>query len=336
MQFIRRWRPLAVAATLAVVLSAIITPDAHAAAVATAPPAGPQNSCPVLDTAPLPLGPEGVVPFSQPTFSWRPVAGIDEYVVLVLLESENEQTVWLGHAEGSTSITAPPLPPNTRMRWKVKTECDEQYGPFSAQLFFTIEPAAGPCPPPQAPAVLGPQPGRISDPQPTFSWAGVPGATSYTVYVQSGTGDAIVAREQDIHGTTYTPPYPLPVGSPLRWKVKAESSCGPGPYSSTVYFDIGAVDPCGLVGSATPFGPQGTVIRNRPLLRWGDAPNAGFFTLYVHRRDTGVLLLTDIVYGRTYTPPADLPVGVPLRWFVQGSNNCGDGYYSAAPEFRIR
>jgi hypothetical protein len=340
MRFIRRRRALVTWAALAVLISSLVGPTAYAKSRAedgtevTARASGGNDPCPVLDTPPVPLGPEGVTTFTQPTFSWRPVTGIDEYVVLVLLASDEEQTVWLGHAEGRTSITAPPLPVNTPMRWKVKTECDEHYSAFSATLYFTIEPSGGSCP--GAPTVLGPQPGRGNDAQPTFTWVAVPGATSYTVYVQSGTSDAIIASEMDIHGTTFTPPTPLPVGVPLRWKVKAEGACGAGPYSPIVYFDVGPPNPCALVGPATPYAPQGTLIRNRPLLRWGPAPNGTFHTLYLHRQDTGALLLAEVVYGTTFTMPADLPVGVPLRWFVQGSNACGDGLYSAAAQFRIR
>jgi len=328
-----RARPMLTAlATAAVLIISLAGPGARAG---TAPPAA-QDRCPALDTKPVALGPEGSTPFNQPTFSWRPVPGIDEYVVLVLLESDDEQTVWLGHAKGTTSITPPPLPVNTPMRWRVKSECDEQYSEFSNQLYFTAEPeGAAACPLP-APAVLGPQPGRIGDPRPTFSWAPVPGASSYTVHIQSGTSDAIIASELDIRGTTYTPPSPLPVGVPLRWKVKAESGCATQPYSPIVYFDIGPTNPCGLVGPATPYGPQGTLIRNRPLFRWGDAPNASAFTLYVVRRDTGAPVLIETVWGTTYLPPTNLPAGVPLRWSVQGYNPCGDGQYSAAPQFAIR
>jgi hypothetical protein len=340
MQSVRWWRRLATVAATAALVGSLAVANAQAGVGPAGPAEGspPQAACPPLDTAPVPLGPEGVVPFSQPTFSWRPIPGINEYVVLVLLQSANEQTVWGPvHVIGRTSVTAPPLPAFTEMRWKVKTECDEGYGPFSPSMYFTIEPAdAVPCPPAQAPAVLGPQPGRIGDPQPTFSWRPVPGADSYTVYVLAGESDAVIAGEQDIHGTTYTPPQALPTGVPLRWKVKAESHCGPGPYSSSVHFDIGTVDPCAIPGPATPYGPQWTLIRNRPLFRWGEASGAAFYMLYVLRRDNGALLLIEVVYGTTFTPVADLPVGLELRWFVQGVNRCADGFYSAAPEFRIR
>jgi hypothetical protein len=340
MHCVRWWLRLATVATTAALVGSLAVANAHAAvgpAVQTeASP--PQGVCPPLDTAPVPLGPEGVVPFAQPTLSWRPVPGIDEYVVLILLQSGNEQTVWgPTHVVGRTSVTAPPLPPFTEMRWKVKTECDERYGPFSPSMYFTIEPSnTAPCPPAQAPVVLGPQPGRTGDPRPTLSWRPVSGTTSYTVYVLAGDSDAVVASEQDIHGTTYTPPQALPTGTPLRWKVKAESPCGPGPYSPSVHFDIGTVEACGMPGPATPYGPQETLIRNRPLFRWGEAPGASLYTLYLLRLDNGAPLMVEVVYGTTFTPAVDLPVGLELRWFVQGSNRCADGYYSAAPEFRIR
>jgi hypothetical protein len=222
------------------------------------------------------------------------------------------------------------------MRWKVKTECDERYGPFSPSMYFTIEPSGGPCPATEAPFTFGPQPGTFTDPRPTFSWRAVPGAASYTVYVVRASDEALVAQETDIHGTTYTPPFPLPAGVLLRWKVKTESRCGAGPYSPLIYFTIGAVNPCKPQAPATPYGPQGTLIRNRPLFRWGEVPGAAFYTLILHRVDTEAVVLYQIVYGTTFMPETDLPVWTELRWFVQGSNSCGDGYYSAAPTFSIR
>lgn len=343
MRAFRARRRLAAVAALTALIGSFVTPGGPAAAAggpAAAAPAG-ANSCPPLPLVdvPVPLGIEGVTPFAEPTLSWRPVAGINEYVVLVLLESDQEQVV-AGpiHVVGRTSVTVAGLPQYTRMRWKVKTECDEHYSTFSPSTYFTIEPDAAACPPAQV-FPFGPQPGTIGDPQPTFSWRAVPGATSYTVYVQSGTSDAIFAREQDIHGTVFTPPQPLPVGVPLRWKVKAEGVAAvgcTGQYSPIIYFDIGTPNPCRYLAPATPYGPQGTLIRNRPTFRWGTAPGATFHTLVVLRADTGAFLLGEVAYGAEFTPTADLPAGVELRWFLQGSNGCGDGAYSAAPQFRIR
>ena len=88
-----------------------------------------------------------------------------------------------------------------------------------------------------APVPNGPS-GNITDPTPTFSWSAVPGAESYTLYVLRVSDEAVMLRETGIPGTSFTPASPLPAGVNLRWKVKGESSCGPGPYSPSVYFVV--------------------------------------------------------------------------------------------------
>ena len=122
-----------------------------AAAAHAAPPARPATlaDCPPLDTAPTPIGPSGTITSRRPLFQWTAVAGIDEYVLLVLYESDNEEYAIPGQpfTVTGTSFRAPtPLPVGVGLRWKVKTECDENYGPFTDSVYFDVDPPCRPIP----------------------------------------------------------------------------------------------------------------------------------------------------------------------------------------------
>jgi hypothetical protein len=95
----------------------------------------------------MPHGPSGTVQGRRPLFSWSAVPGIDEYVLVILYASDNEEYVIPGQpfTVAGTSFRPPQaLPFSTEMRWKVKTECNEDYGPFSPSTYFDLEPRCRP------------------------------------------------------------------------------------------------------------------------------------------------------------------------------------------------
>src|SRR5262245_33318147 len=97
--------------------------------------------------------------------------------------------------------------------------------------------ALTPCPPTAAPTASAPS-GNITIKRPTFSWSSVPGAENYTLDVIRVSDEATILHQTNITATSFTPTSDQPVNIDLRWKVKAESSCGPGPYSASVLFKI--------------------------------------------------------------------------------------------------
>ena len=193
--------------------------------------------CPPTE-APVTGGPQGTVDESTLTFSWQSVPRAQSYTLYVMRVSDE---AILLRATDLTDLSYTPvaqLPPNTPLRWKVKAESWCGPGPYSSNVYFTVvSDSDDPCPPTQAPITGGPQ-GTINDLTPTFSWQPVPGAQSYTLYVIRVDDEAILLRATGITGSSSTPNIPLPRDVPLRWKVKSESLCGPGPYSPSVYFDI--------------------------------------------------------------------------------------------------
>ncbi len=107
-------------------------------------------SCPPT-IAPQLIGPSGTIRNRAPTFRWRAVPGAEEYVLVLLYASDQEECVF-PNPQGSchettaaTRLNLGELPVGVEMRWKVKTECgDELYGPFSPSMYFEIDPGTGP------------------------------------------------------------------------------------------------------------------------------------------------------------------------------------------------
>jgi hypothetical protein len=133
-------------------------------------------------------------------------------------------------------VTAPMNPAIYDFRWRmVKDGVGEWFGEQSDNVRVTVG-GGGPCPPTTTPQGLAPQ-GLVDDPTPTFSWTEVPGATTYTLYVQYPNGDVIL-RAADITTNSYVPADPLPVITNLIWKVKGECGVGSGPYSTHVSFRV--------------------------------------------------------------------------------------------------
>lgn len=314
------------ARTLAAGLFLLVAPTALWQDVRAAAPCPP-------NTAPTPGGPSGTITNPRPAFSWSGVPGAASYTLYVLRVSD-EAVVLRRTGITATSFTpASPLPSEVDLRWKVKGESGCGAGPYSPSVYFRVSTA--PCPPTVAPTPGGPS-GTIRSATPTFTWSAVPGATSYTLYVLRVSDEAIVLRQTGITTTSFTPAAPLPSGVALRWKVKGESPCGPGPYSASVYFDVSDT-PCPPTAAPDPEGPSGTITTPTPTFAWTAVPGATSYTLYVLRvSDDSVVLRETGLTATAFTPSNPLPVGVELRWKVKGESSCGPGPYSPSVFFKVQ
>ena len=132
--------------------------------------------------------------------------------------------------------------------------------------------ASAACPPVQAPDALSPS-GTIGAARPTFQWTRVSGAQTYTLYVLRVSDEAVILRQTGLTGTSFKPPRKLPSNVQMRWKVKSESACGPGPYSPSTFFTVSAGGPpCPPTTSPVPTRPSGTISDSTPTFAWKAAP----------------------------------------------------------------
>ncbi|NTX38258.1 Ig-like domain-containing protein [Myxococcus sp. CA033] len=191
------------------------------------------------------------------------------------------------------------------------------------------------CPPTAAPVPFDWAPrGEIATTTPQFGWTAVPGATSYTLYVLDA-AENFVVHQTNIPQNTFTPTTPLPERVPLRWKVKAESSCGPGPYSESLNFIVFTTPPCPPYSAPVGHFPHGEITNPRPTFSWTAVRGATSYTLYVFDpAENQVIRKTDLTQT-SFTPTSDLPGGIQLRWKVKAESPCGPGPYSPDLFFRV-
>jgi hypothetical protein len=188
---------------------------------------------------------------------------------------------------------------------------------------------------PDAPVQIAPSAGYVYSARPVFRWQAVPGATSYTLYVQMGDSDVILYRAAGLTGTASQPPTDLPLNVLVRWKVKAENGCGAGPYSPITYFTVAPPGPCPPSDAPEAWYPEGWIDSDSPRFEWSGVPGATSYTLYVIRvADEGTQVrVTNLT--NTWYQASGLPHGVDLRWKVKAESPCGPGPYSRHVYFTV-
>jgi hypothetical protein len=292
-------------------------------------------SCPPTQ-APAALQPSGTILEDRPTIKWTAVNGAQSYTLYVLRVSDEAIILRKTGLTATSFRPASPLPSNIDLRWKVKGESSCGPGPYSPSTYFRVSGGGVPCPPTQAPVANGPS-GTITDSRPTFAWQPVPGAQTYTLYILRVSDEAIILRKTGLTATSFRPAAPLPSNVDLRWKVKGESPCGPGPYSPSIYFRVNVNGPpCPPTQAPVAEGPSGNTSDSTPTFSWRSVPGAETYTLYVLRvSDEAILLRATGITGLEHTPGSPLPSNVELRWKVKGESVCGPGPYSSSTYFEI-
>jgi hypothetical protein len=283
------------------------------------------------------IEPTGTIVDPQPPYFWRKVDGATGYSLRVDGPSGTvlSESVPADACAGEVCVARPEASLNEgAYRWWIQAAFATGVGGWGGGLAFArVDPA--PCPPSEAPVPGGPS-GTLGAAAPIFSWSAVPGAESYTLYVLDASDDSVVLRETALTETSFTPDAALPTNVDLRWKVKAESACGPGPYSPSVVFRI-ADGPCPPGAAPAPLAPSGPVSTATPTFTWTAVPGASSYTLYVLEvSDESVVLRQAGMFGTSFTPGSPLPADTGLRWKVKAESACGPGPYSPSVGLVVR
>lgn len=94
---------------------------------------------------------------------------------------------------------------------------------------------------PAAPSLTAPADGATSVATvPTFTWAAVAGAASYTIEASTSNTFGTTIFSQTVTGTSFTPAAALPISAQVFWRVRANNSCGNGAFSTVRSFTTAA------------------------------------------------------------------------------------------------
>src|SRR5262249_32850410 len=145
--------------------------------------------------------------------------------------------------------------------------------------------------------------GCVTTNQPTFSWAGVPGATAYWLVVNVGSpdfsGSPGWAINVNVSSTTYASPVAFQSGQTVYWKVKSLFGSVPGRWSSTGSFTPNCVPP------PAPTGVTATGVVAAVSLSW--SPVAGVLGYNVKRSLSsggGYITIANTLTATSYTDSA--------------------------------
>jgi hypothetical protein len=159
---------------------------------------------------------------------------------------------------------------------------------------------------------------------PTLSWSAVSGATSYDVYLGTGT-PALYTNTT----STSVAASGLTAGTAYSWRVVAKNSCGSGPTSTTNTFTTASGCTIPNTPGLTSPANGATGVVTSPTLSWGAVTGATSYDVYL-----GVG--TPAFYANTASTSlaaSGLTAGATYSWRVVAKNSCGSGPTSVTRTF---
>ncbi len=207
---------------------------------------------PVVPGAATPTSPSGSITTNNPTYQWNKVNESTWYYLSVSGPSSYTFTHWYdsslvcGLSTCSVAGATPGLAGGT-FTWKVQTWSSAGYGPWSADMSFSI-----PTPWPVQPTLVSPNT-SLNDRTPTFTWnavsseTGAP-ATWYYLSVDGPGGNVIAKWYTDSEvgciggtGTCSATATTLLPAAAYTWRVYGWNSAGGGPWSASMSFSIASL-----------------------------------------------------------------------------------------------
>ena len=262
---------------------------------------------------------------TTPSFSWGSVSGAASYRIQVD-DSAGFGSPEINAITSSTSYTpGTALSPGTYY-WRVQASNACGDGSWSTVWSFTIV-AAPSTPNPSSPA----DGSTVDDSTPTFSWAGVSGATSYRIQVDDSDGFGSPEVDAATSSTSYTPGTALPDGIYF-WRVLAANACGDGSWSPVWSFTILSTP---SAPSLTSPADGSTTCDTMPAFSWTSTSGATSYRIQVD--DSASFLSPEVdttTSGTSYTPGTALAPGT-YNWRVQASGSSGDCAWSTVWSFSI-
>jgi uncharacterized protein (DUF1800 family) len=289
---------------------------------------------------PAPSSPTGLISDTSPSYTWTPVSGATDYQLWVNGAQGNVINGWFAAAAAcSASCSVRPavvLAEGPYVFW-VRAKLAAGFSPWSAGMTFRVSSFNAP----PAAAQPGSPTGIISDTLPSYSWAAVPTATDYYLWVNGPSGNVFRQwyRADEICSATCSvkPEITLAEG-PHAWWLRTANSAGVGPWSAGMPFRVSssAAPP----GAATLVAPKGVIASNNPAYSWNEVPTATDYHLWINKASGNLhrqwYRAADICRGGacSVTPNLTLNEGPHVFW-VQTRNGAGPGPWSSGMGFRV-
>ncbi len=258
------------------------------------------NSVVVSSSFNIVRAPSGPIATTTPTFSWPPVAGATSYYLYVIdLSAGGGLVLNLPNLTNNvlTLSTNQALRIGHFYRWWIGAVLSSGID-WGNSLDFNIPVTA-----------LAPS-GPLTTSMPTFSWAGITGASSFELYVYDQTTGRVALDLPNLSGTskTLSTVQALTIGDTFTWWIGAVEGQNSPAWSSGLNFSI----------PITPIGPSGLILTNQPTYAWNDVTGAGSYDLYIYDQTAGKVVINSggISSSASTTQAQSLTIGHTYTWWI--------------------
>jgi len=260
---------------------------------------------------PVITGPASVNSSQRPLISWAAVTGATEYDIWV---TKDPSTVPYHQVTVAQTSYTPPVDFGIgKFNLWVRAKNSETVGPWTPKYTFVINTAT----------VLNGITRLQPTLRPTISWAALPGAVKYDVWINDvSRGITQHIRKMNVTGTTFTPSADLPLGIYRAWVRGIAADGTAGLWSGGVEFVT--------MRAPTITQGQNSTFDRTPTFAWNALPGAAKYEVLVRNRNTGATTVDKRnITGLSFTTPT-LPDG-PYRWWAIGVSTQGVRSFWTAP-----
>ncbi|MEZ6126652.1 MAG: SdrD B-like domain-containing protein [Planctomycetaceae bacterium] len=264
--------------------------------------------------APAVLSPVTASVLAAPMIEWTDI-GAEQYEIW--MNDASGQPMGVETVSGTSMLVNHQLAAGNYKVWVRGLDGDGNRTAWSSAKSFTVGSST---------QVLSPT-ANVNTHNPSFTWAAVPGATHYDLWVSNTSGQ--FARAQNVVGTSHSFSQTFPDGDYRVW-VKPIGVSGAGTWSKAATFSIG--------GLAAPrlTSPAATTSDRTPTITWNAVTGATGYELWVnHVGITSKVIHETSLTTNSFTPGTNLAAGSYRVW-VRAINSAGTlGAWSPALNFEL-
>jgi len=244
-------------------------------------------------TPPVLTGPANPTLLLRPTFKWTSVAGAVSYDIQI----RNATTNVNPYDQASTTATSYTPPADFEIGrfnvWLRTVYAGGLVSAWSAPVNINID----------TPVILNSMPLLQTTPRPTVSWATLPGAVKYDLWLKNtSTGQAQFVRKTDLATTIWTPTFDPPMAGYRVWVRGIDAEGVARNWSAPMNFNV--------VPIPVLTAPSNLTLSLRPTFAWNPIAAAVSYDIWIRNATTQVNPYHQgISTTASYTPPADFQIG---------------------------